>query len=130
MDQLFTLLENQLGFPVFEEIEATKRRLSVSSHTEFRYSYPSVEIAEDFTRAQFDEIVAEKTEAILRSLDETVAQSGLAPGQIDLVCCTGGTARVPIIREALVARFGAGKVTDFNHHESVAQGLAHYARTL
>ena len=130
MDQLFTLLDNQLGFPVFEEIEATKRRLSAGARTDFRYEYPSVDITETVSRAQFDEIIGDKVEAITRSLDDTVARAGLGFEAIDLVCCTGGTARVPAIREAIVRRFGEAKVTDFNHHESVVQGLARYAQTL
>jgi hypothetical chaperone protein len=128
MDQLFTLLDNQLGFPVFEEIEATKRRLSRAASTEFRYVYPTVDILEKFTRAEFDEMVSEKVDAITGSMDRVVNEAGLRFDQIDLVCCTGGTARVPVIREAIVGRFGEKKVTDFNHHESVVQGLARYAQ--
>ena len=37
MDQLFCLLENQLGFPIFEEIEQTKRRLVRVGEDDFRF---------------------------------------------------------------------------------------------
>jgi hypothetical chaperone protein len=130
MDQLFCLLENQLGFPVFEEIERTKRRLSEGAKTQFDFSYPEIEIHEPVTRKEFDEFTADQVGAILDTLDKTIKEAGVTPAGIDIVCCTGGTAKVPAIYEGMVARFGREKVQHHNHHHSVVEGLAHRAMEL
>jgi hypothetical chaperone protein len=130
MDRLFCLLENQLGFPVFEEIERTKRRLSEGSETIYNFAYPDIEIREPVTRREFESFAGEKVQAILETLDRTVKDAGLTAEGIDIVCCTGGTAKVPAIYEGLVARFGKVKVQHHNHHHSVVEGLAYRAREL
>lgn len=130
MDQLFSLLENQLGFPVFEEIERTKRRLSESESAVFKFEYPDVEIHQPVTRGEFETLAGEKLEAILETMDRTVKDAGLTASDIDVVCCTGGTAKVPAIYEGLVARFGRSKVQHHNHHHSVVEGLAERAREI
>jgi hypothetical chaperone protein len=130
MQRLFTLIEDNLGFSVFEEIERVKRVLSSATEVEFCYSYPSVEITHAFTRLRFEEDIAPLSEKILRALDETLARAQLKPSEIDLVCCTGGTARVPLVRRGLVERFGADKLQERDVFHSVVQGLGEYAASI
>jgi hypothetical chaperone protein len=127
MDRLFTLINDQLGFSVFEEIEGTKRRLSESDQTLFNYNYPELKIEETVKRREFDQYVSERVNPIIESLDETVKKAGLSFDQIDLICCTGGTAKVPVIRDRLIERFGADKLREHNIFHSVVQGLAERA---
>ena len=61
---------------------------------------------------------------------ETLGAAGLTPADVDLVCATGGTARVPVIAEGLAARFGEKKVHRLSSFHSVIQGLAERARTM
>jgi hypothetical chaperone protein len=92
------------------------------------FVYPSIDVHERITRTDFEIASRRATDAILLSLDDTVARSGLTPGSIDVVCCTGGTARVPRLAAAIAARFGLQKMHDFRTFHSVVQGLAHHAR--
>ena len=127
MDRLFTLLEDQLGFPVFEQIEKTKRALSDTEEAVFRYSYPGIDISERITRTQFEEYADDALHKMKHALDETIKNSGLKDSQIDQVLCTGGTARVSWIRKSLAARFGAEKLLDLDPFMGVARGLAERA---
>jgi hypothetical chaperone protein len=128
IDQLFMLIHDQLGFSVFEEIEATKRRLSSSPSTTFDFNTPGLLIQELIERREFNTYVEERVGRILGSLDETVKASQLNYSDIDLVCCTGGTAKVPLIQEGLIERFGREKVLQHNHFHSIVQGLGERAR--
>ena len=130
MDRLFTLLDDQLGFPLFEAIEATKRELSASDVAEFRFDYPGVDIRERVKRPELEDYAQPSLDAIIRSLDETLTSAGLAPSRIDRVLCTGGTARVPWIREALASRFGREKLHDLDPFRGVASGLMRRAQEL
>lgn len=130
MDQLFTLIHDQLGFSVFEEIERVKRALSSQSSERFFFDYPDLRIEEDVKRADFDQYVEGKVERILDSLDETVKQAQVEYSDIDIICCTGGTAKVPTIREGLKKRFGEEKLRQHNHFHSIVRGLGERAREI
>jgi len=128
IDRLFTFVEDALGFSVFEAIERAKRDLSDAEQTLLAFEYPTIDIREEVTRASFDEGSAAKTEAILAKLDEVVRLAGLEPRDIDVVCATGGTAKIPRIAAALRERFGAERLQEFQHFHSVVHGLAEEAR--
>jgi len=130
MDQLFALIDDQLGFSFFEEIENTKRRLSDQLSTEFHYDHPFMDVRELISRDQYDGFTADRIEKILASLDATVKAAGIQYSDVDLVCCTGGTAKVPALKNAIAQRFGEHKMVQHNHFHSVVQGLAEKARDL
>jgi hypothetical chaperone protein len=123
MARLLTLLENQLGFPLFECIEATKRELSSSEQAQFEFSYPDIDIQETITREDFETYAATPLETIVQTLDDTLTAAQIKAQDIDLVLCTGGTGRVPWIRRSLVERFGQEKLYDLDPFRGVASGL-------
>ena len=69
-------------------------------------------------------------EQILGCLDATVAASGVAPEGIEVVCCTGGTAKVPRIAEEIRRRFPSARLEQFKGFHSVVEGLARAAQAL
>lgn len=130
VDRLLCLVEDSLGFQVFEAIEAVKRDLSDAEQAELRFDYPGLELREVLLRADFEEYTRVVVEAILARLDATVAASGVDFAGIDLVCCTGGTARVRALSAGIRARFGDDKLVRLRSLHSVIQGLGERARTL
>jgi hypothetical chaperone protein len=130
MDQLLTLIEDSLAFQVFAEIEQTKCALSDATGAEFVFDYPSMDVREWVTREDFEAASARAVGAVLDALDRTVRDAGLSFDDVDAVCCTGGTAKVPRIARAIEERFGPGKVRRLRSFHSVVQGLAERARQL
>jgi len=130
MDHLLCLVEDSLAFSLFESIERTKCALSSADEAEFRFEYPSIDLYETVARRDFESGSAREVKAILGSLDSTVAAAGLDFNEIDVVCCTGGTARVPQIARGIEHRFGQGKVKELRAFHSVVQGLAEHARRM
>ena len=130
MDRLFTLLHDQQGFPLFEQIEATKRMLSSSDPAPFDFAYPDIDIHEKVKRAEFEDYASQALSKIVESLDETLHSASIAPTKINRVLCTGGTARVPWLRQALTERFGAEKLYDLDPFRGVAHGLMERAHDL
>lgn len=128
IEQLLTFVEDRLGFQVFEAIEGTKRALSDSEQALFHYDYPTIEIDELVERAAFELSSARATDAIVTELDATLTRAALAPSDVDIVCCTGGTARLPAVEKALAQRFGREKLTQFSNFHSVILGLSEHAR--
>lgn len=130
IDQLICLVEDSLGFQLFESIEHAKRQLSDHEATELRFDYPGIDISEIIQRREFQSFSAPQADAILASLDRTLEASGLGASGIDLVCCTGGTARVAALASGIQDRFGPEKLVRLRSLHSVIQGLGERARSL
>jgi hypothetical chaperone protein len=128
IEQLLCLVEDSLGFQIFESIEHTKRELSDHERTDFVFDYPGIDIKEPLSREEFQTFSAPQVEAILGSLDHTLSASGMSSADIDLVCCTGGTARVAALASGIQRRFGAEKMVRLRSLHSVIQGLGERAR--
>jgi hypothetical chaperone protein len=130
VDQLTTLIEDGLGFQLFEAIEQEKRALSSETAARFVFEYPGIDVVEDFTRARFEAASERVSSSILTRLDQVLARANLSAKDIDRVCSTGGTAKVPVIHRGLEARFGADKLQALSSFHAVIQGLAERARLL
>ncbi|WP_374029222.1 Hsp70 family protein [Bdellovibrio bacteriovorus] len=127
VERLFILIEDQQIFPFFETIEKTKRGLSNSSEVLFDFDYPGLEIKENFTTAQFIEWAHNTREKIFASLDECLTSAGVPAEKVDLVCLTGGTAKVPFIQQEFEKRFGQERLQTQSHFHSVLSGLTESA---
>jgi hypothetical chaperone protein len=123
IDRLFVLIEDQQIFSFFEHIEKTKRTLSDQPKAVFEFDYPGLEISSTFTRQNFEDWAQPVQEKIFHALDECLRQAQIAADQVDLVCLTGGSAQVPLIRQEFVKRFGETKLQTQSHFHSVLSGL-------
>lgn len=127
VERLFILMEDQQIFPFFETIEKTKRALSMAETADFNFNYPGLEILEHFTSSQFIEWAQDTHESIFKSLDQCLVDAGVTAEQIDLVCLTGGTAKVPFIQKEFERRFGLERLQTQSHFHSVLSGLTEAA---
>lgn len=130
MQRLFLLIEEHLGYALFRSIEASKIDMSQNETAAFSFDYPGIEIHEQVSAKKFEHHSQSLVQRIVASMDETVQRSGLGYGEIDVVCCTGGTARIPALREALEQRLGKEKLQQHRHFHSVVGGLAERAHVL
>ncbi len=130
MHQLFTLVECQLGFPLFDEIEKTKIKLGTTPEASFMYNYPGISIDQKITKNLYEVSINSTVEEIMASMMEVFKQSGLIVSDVSQVCLTGGTSQLPLIREKLGEIFGKEKLVEYNIYQSVVNGLAQFAKRL
>lgn len=121
------LVEEREGYHLFQQIEEAKKAMAESPCPMIRYEYPGIDLALPLPCETFERFSQNLIQDILKTLDQTVQQAGLQYSQIDIVCCTGGTARLAAIRQALAERLGAEKLQQHMPFHAVIQGLA--ART-
>lgn len=130
MQQLFTLVECQLGFPLFNEIEKTKIKLGKNTEAEFNYQFPGISIAQNVTRSGYEGSVTQTVDDIMNTMMDVFTQSGLKPSDVDEVILTGGTSQFPMLQQRLEVVFGRQKLLEHNIYQSVVNGLAQYAKKL
>jgi hypothetical chaperone protein len=130
MDNLYCLIHDQIGFAVFEKIEATKRCLSDVSSAEFSFQYSDMKLKEEISRDEFERYAQRPIQRILDSLDETLRAAQLQPADVDMVFATGGTAKAFALRQGLAQRFGEGKIQQQKNFHSIVYGLSRVAQGL
>lgn len=130
VQQLVVLVEERLGFPIFRAIEDTKKAISLADTHLFRFEYPGIEIEEPVSRTDFFQASKTVVEEIFAACDDTVQKANLRFSDIDIVCCTGGTAKYPAVIHELATRFGAEKLSQYQHFHSIIRGLGDRAQEI
>src|SRR5215208_6321597 len=118
------LIYNDLAFTFYNRVEAGKIALSNDGATIITLEDKEIALWELYTRNQFETDIYHYMVEVEKVLLDTIAQSGLEPGEIDAVVKTGGSSSIPLFTEMLARIFGAQKVKQSNAFTSVVAGLA------
>lgn len=132
LDQLFALVEWQLGYTIFQKIEDSKIAMcteNADSHT-FKFSHVEIDIKEDILKTKYNEVMNNVVNEIIEAMMQVFEQSGLKPGDVDEVVLTGGTAQFTQIQNRLIDIFGKDKLIEHDIYQSVVGGLSQYATQL
>jgi len=121
---LLTLIDNNLGYSVFQAIEKTKIELSGLQVSKFSYSNMEIEINEDISIAQYEAIIEKDVRKINVYLDEFMLKNNIRTEDIDSLFLTGGTSLVRAIQNLFKMRFPHIPVNSGDNFTSVARGLA------
>jgi hypothetical chaperone protein len=122
---LITLIENNLGYSVFQSIEKTKITLSNTDTSMFSYHNMDIEIEEEIPLPVYEQIIAKDVDRIANYLDQFMLQNGIDPKNIDSLFLTGGTSMVGSIQKLFKNRFPHVNLNSGDNFQSVAKGLAY-----
>ncbi|MBI3784702.1 MAG: Hsp70 family protein [Deltaproteobacteria bacterium] len=123
IDALQILVEGNYAFFLFQAIEKAKAELSDAEHATIRFRREAIGIDELVKRVEFNSFIEADRSRIETCMASVLEQSGVAPGEIDSVFLTGGSAQIPIIRQMFIDRFGEAKLKAQDYLTSVATGL-------
>ena len=118
------LIYNDLAFTFYNRVEAGKIALSKDGATVISLEDKNIALWDMYPRHQFEHDIYQYLRDVEKVLLETIAKSGLEPGQIDAVVKTGGSSNIPLFTGMLEKIFGAEKVKESNAFSSVVAGLA------
>ena len=76
------------------------------------------------TRAKFNELTADLVERTLKPVNQSLADAGLKPSDLDKVLLVGGSTRIPAVQEAVKKITGKEGFKGINPDECVAIGAA------
>ncbi|MBS1962825.1 MAG: Hsp70 family protein [Bdellovibrionales bacterium] len=130
LENLITLVEENLGYRLHVAVEDLKLKLSQENATDFAFkSYP-IDLGFPVTRPAFETIISPSVEDIGRTALETCRIGKVKPEEVERLQFTGGTSKVPAIREDLAKRFPNAKLVDQDTFTAVAEGLALYSESI
>ena len=121
---LITLIEDEMGYQLYQAVSAAKAALSRSETAKLSFQHKDIAIDETLNRSAFETWIAPDLAQMARAVQRGIDMAGIMPGEIDHVFLTGGTSFVPAVRRLFETRFGPEKVTAGGEFVSVAEGLA------
>ncbi|MBH1993013.1 MAG: Hsp70 family protein, partial [Sphingomonadaceae bacterium] len=122
--RMMTVIEKELGYPLYDAVGTLKRALSAQEEASFCFSGGGLEIETRVTRADFEAWIAPDIARIEETVDKALAKAGVAADAIDRVFLTGGSSLIPAIRAIFDVRFGAERIATGGELTSIAHGLA------
>jgi len=122
---LITLIDNNLGYSVFQAIEKAKIELSNADTSAFSYHNMDIDIDEEISLTDYEQIIAKDVDRIAGYLDQFMQQNNIDPENIDSLFLTGGTSLVGSIQKLFKNRFPHVNLNSGDNFKSVATGLAY-----
>lgn len=122
--RLIAIVDNEMGYSLYDAVGAVKRALSSQEHAEFRFTGGGLDIASDVSRSDFENWIRPDIARIEAAVDSALSSAGKSADQIDRVFLTGGSSLIPAIRQIFVQRFGDSRIATGGELTSIAHGLA------
>jgi hypothetical chaperone protein len=124
LDGLIQLVQGDLGYLLYQEVERNKVALSLADRARFEFDLAAEPIERDMARAEFEEWIGSDLERLRGCVDRLLDRCGVAPSAVDRVFLTGGSSLVPSVRQIFADRFGADRLRGGEELTTVARGLA------
>jgi len=128
VSRLLKTLKRRLGHRIAFAVEDTKIALSESDTTQVTLGFLEAGLEAQTTRVGFDRAIHERTWRLTSVAADCIRDAGLGPGAISTIFFTGGSSRVPAVREAIAAATPSARVTAGSDFLSVALGLTREAQ--
>ncbi|HEX4386372.1 MAG TPA: Hsp70 family protein, partial [Myxococcales bacterium] len=125
LQNLVTLAEENLPFHLYRVVEEAKRNLSTGEKAGLSFHEADIDIETHVTRKELEAWTAPLRNELLLAVDRCLLKAGgRAP---DAVFLTGGTSKIPSVREAFAQKFGESRLREGDAFTSVAAGLGRAA---
>ncbi|MDB5569024.1 MAG: heat-shock protein [Hyphomicrobiales bacterium] len=121
--RLLRVLESQRGHSLAIDVERAKIALSDAQTAHIALDWLADGLQADASRPQFIASSARLTQRITDSVVSCLNQAGLGADKVDALFLTGGTTRIPHVREAILAMAPRARVVEGDTFGSVGMGL-------
>ena len=124
ISRMIAVVENELGYPLYDAVGRLKRLLSTDEQAHFHFDSAGVRVEADVSRAEFEQWIAPDLDRIGATIDTALAHAGVGADAIDHVFLTGGSSLIPAVRRLFEQRFAGERIASGDELTSIAHGLA------
>ena len=130
LSALKSLVFNNLGFALYEEIDRVKKSLSFTEKEKLNFIAKDIEIMKILSRNQFEQVIENELSEINQGIEKTLNEANIKADEVDIVVTTGGSSLIPIVQSLLKNKFKTSQIASRNTYTSVATGLALRAKEI
>lgn len=126
--RLLKTVRRRLGHRIAFAVEDAKIALSAEPSASIGLAFLESALSAETTQVGFAEAIAEKSERLTRVASSCIAAAGIRPTDIQTVFLTGGSSRVPAVRQAVARPAPEARIATGSDLLSVALGLTREAQ--
>jgi hypothetical chaperone protein len=126
--RLLKVIRARLGHRIAFAVEDGKIALSEAAAAALPLAFIEPALAAEATRRGFDAAIRSRTERLQQTAAACIADAGLRPTDINTIFFTGGSGRVPAVRDAITQAAPSARATTGSDFLSVALGLTREAQ--
>lgn len=123
ISRLIYVLKNRAGHHILDAVETSKQRLSEMAEIDLDLSFIENELNLMIKRSTLNEVINDHIEKIIRTIQETVVTAGVNYSDINAIFYTGGSTKIPVIRERINKMFPQAEIVQGDAFGSVGLGL-------
>jgi hypothetical chaperone protein len=127
VDRFLRMRAEKHNYHIVRNAEEAKIALSDTLNHKVLMDYIEAGLSQDISRDGLAKSIEPPLEKMLELMMDAIEQAGEQP---DLIYMTGGSAKSPVIRDAIQKRIGDVPVLDGDHFGSVAAGLTVWAERI
>jgi hypothetical chaperone protein len=125
--RLLKTLKRRFGHRIALAVEDAKIALSADDVATIALEFLDPGLAASIARAAFDRAISGRTRRLTEIAARCIADAGLARQAVSTIFFTGGSSRVPAVREAIAAAAPSAQIAAGSDFLSVALGLTREA---
>jgi len=126
--RLLKVIRQRLGHRIAFTVEDGKIALSEADAAALPLDFVERDLLAPATRAGFDRAIRARTARLFATASACIRDAGLKPQDIDTIFFTGGSGRVPAVRDAIKRAAPEARATTGSDFLSVALGLTREAQ--
>ena len=128
--RLLKTLQQRLGHRIAFAVEDGKMALSKADHARLPLSFIEHGLTAEASRTCFHTAIRDRAARLTSVAQDCIRRAGLSPGGIGTIFFTGGSSRVPAVRQAIASAAPQAKAAGGSDLLSVAYGLTREAARL
>lgn len=123
INRLIHVLEKRAGHHILNSVEIAKQKLSEVAEHPVDLSFIENDLAISISRDTLNTVISRELEKIMNKIKETVNVAGITFSDIDAIFYTGGSTKIPLVREKINALFPKAEIIQGDAFGSVGLGL-------
>ncbi|MEO8402178.1 MAG: Hsp70 family protein [Gammaproteobacteria bacterium] len=123
ISRLLSVLKSRAGHHILDVVETGKQRLSEEQSIKLDLSFIEDELSSIVQRSTFNDVIEDHVQRILDTITQTIQLAAVKHSDISAIFYTGGSTKIPIIREKINVLFPHAEVVQGDAFGSVGLGL-------
>lgn len=123
ISRLLRVIKTRAGHHILDAVEKTKQHLSEKQAVSLDLSFIEEELEVLVQRELLNTVIDEQLERIMETVQQTIKLAGVKGSDLDAIFYTGGSTKIPVIREKINALLPQATVVQGDAFGSVGLGL-------
>lgn len=123
LQRLLNVLENRVGHHILDVVETSKQKLSDVNQISMDLNFIESELNVTLQRSMLNGVIQDYLTRIIQTILHTITLAGVKPTDISAIFYTGGSTKIPIIREQINPLFPNAEIIQGDAFGSVGLGL-------